>query len=280
MSIWSIGIYSGDSPLHLGPAEVVQNPVLTHQHIKDFPAVFVADPFMVFESGLWHMFFEVMSGVTNRGAIGLAVSKNAIEWEYSRIVLDEPFHLSYPYVFRWKDEYYMTPETLIPCRVRLYRAVSFPTMWTWEADLVSGAFADPSPFRHLNQWWMYACGEPYGHDNLRLFRSQSLTHGWRESRLSPVIEGNRRIARPAGRVTPWQQGVIRYAQDCFPSYGSRVRAFHVTQLSGAEYKETEAPGVVLTPDASGNWAASGMHHVDPHRISGGKWIAAVDGLSG
>lgn len=55
---------------------------------------------MVCQDGRWYMFFEVMNQDSDRGEIGLALSDDGIHWEYSQIVLVEPFHLSYPHVFR------------------------------------------------------------------------------------------------------------------------------------------------------------------------------------
>jgi hypothetical protein len=278
--IWSIGIYTGESPVSLRPSPNVQNPVLTHAHVTDIAASFVADPFMVHENGIWYMFFEVLNAVTGLGEIGLATSPNATDWVYRQIVLKKPYHLSYPYVFQWQDDYYMTPETLTPGAIRLYRAERFPTSWVWVADLVPGRLADPSPFRLHDRWWMLACGTPYGHDMLRLFDSAHLTHGWRESPGSPLIRNNRHIARPAGRVTPWGGGVIRYAQDCYPTYGNRVHAFFAEDFAGSPHQEVEMPAPVLLPDPAGDWASSGMHHVDPHPISSGTWVACVDGSKG
>ena len=135
---WSIAMYAGESPLRLGPAAGASNPVISAGSVTDVPARFVADPFMVKVDGLWHMFFEVLNNQPNRGEIGRATSRDGLAWQYERIVLKEPFHLSYPYVFRWKDDFYMTPETLGANAVRLYRAVRFPDEWEYVKDMVPG----------------------------------------------------------------------------------------------------------------------------------------------
>ena len=70
--VWSIGIYTGISPLHVGPAGVMHNPVLTAAQVTDIPATFVADPFMLRGQQTWSMFFEVMHAEWQRGVIGLA----------------------------------------------------------------------------------------------------------------------------------------------------------------------------------------------------------------
>src|SRR5713226_8442616 len=110
--MWSIGIYTGASPLRLRPAGSAINPILTREDVQDVPAGFVADPFMVQRAGVWNMFFEVLNQATDRGEIGLATSSDGLSWTYQRIVLVEPFHLSYPYVFECQGECYMLPETL------------------------------------------------------------------------------------------------------------------------------------------------------------------------
>src|SRR5262245_60427292 len=94
---WSIGLYAGTSPLALAPAD--DEPVFTADRVTDIAARFVADPFLVRADGRWHVFFEAFNAATGQGDIGWATSDDARRWSYQRIVLDEPFHLSYPYVF-------------------------------------------------------------------------------------------------------------------------------------------------------------------------------------
>src|SRR5258708_424155 len=140
--MWSIGIYTGTSPLELRPASGVVNPILTRADVHDVPARFVADPFMMRRGGIWYMFFEVLNQATDRGEIGLATSSDGLGWTYQQIVLAESFHLSYPYVFQWQGETYMLPETLGAQAARLYRAETFPTRWSGVGSLVEGSCAD------------------------------------------------------------------------------------------------------------------------------------------
>ena len=134
--IWSIGIYTGKSPLNLTPPTSITNPVLTAKDVTDAPADFVADPFMVKEGNTWYMFFEVFNSQSEHGDIGLAVSKDGYHWTYRQIVLDKPFHLSYPYVFLWQNEYYLIPESCQADSIQLYRAEEFPTCWTLVKSLL------------------------------------------------------------------------------------------------------------------------------------------------
>jgi len=275
--MWSIGIYKGDSPYRLSPAAAVPN--LTAVNVIDAPAWFVADPFMVGASP-WLMFFEVWNLESKKGEIGLATSDNGLDWVYQQIVLKEPFHLSYPYVFEWQNEYYMIPETLGANAVCLYRADDFPTRWSLVKKLIEGQCADPSIVHFADLWWLFICSRPYQHDTLRLYFAEELTGPWHEHRKGPIIENDPCRARPAGRILTLEGKLIRFAQDCVPLYGTRVRAFDIIELTTTDYGEVEnLASPILHPGGTG-WNALGMHHVDAHRQADGSWLACVDGFSG
>jgi hypothetical protein len=278
--VWSIGIYVGESPFHLASPEDIDNPILKIDDIFDVPAHSIADPFMLRVDRTWYLFFEVLNLQTGKGVIGLAISENGLKWTYEQIVLSEPFHLSYPYVFEWMNDYYMVPETFEAGSIRLYKASKFPTEWSFVGILKSGEhFADASLFRYHSKWWLFTETNPeMRNDTLRLFHAPELIGPWIEHPDSPIIEGNPHIARPAGRVIVVDDKVIRYTQDCHPAYGTQVRGFEINELTTRTYREqkVDQTHLVLTPSGIG-WNASGMHHIDPHLMDDGRWIAAVDG---
>jgi hypothetical protein len=277
--VYAIGIYTGVSPLDLAPGPI-KNPVLTHEHVTDVPATFVADPFMIRAESTWYMFFELANALTRQGEIGLARSDDGLRWTYVRSVLREPYHLSYPYVFRAGDAVYMLPETVDTKSIRLYKALDFPTQWSHAATLVSGQeYGDPSIVFFNERWWLFSSwgAHPFHADTLRLFHAGDLFGPWVEHQQSPIVDGNLRVARPAGRVLVCDDRILRYAQDCYPYYGTRVRAFEVTELTTRTYREREIRERPVLEGSGKGWNRSGMHHVDPHRLNNGQWIACVDG---
>jgi hypothetical protein len=245
--------------------------------VADIRARFVADPFLVRDDGRWLMFFKIMPQDSREGVIGLAESVDGLRWSYRGVVLREPFHLSYPLVFSWRGDYYLTPETLAPGCIRLYRAVRFPDQWEHVADLVPGRHADPTVFEADDAWWMFSCTPPDEHATLRLYRADSLIGPWEEHPRSPIVAHDKRIARPAGRVIAWDGGHLRLAQDCEAYYGVRVHAFRILHLSGTDYREEPAGPDPLVGPGRDDWNRWSMHHVDAHPWPGGGWIAAVDG---
>jgi hypothetical protein len=115
------------------------------------------------------------------------------------------------------------------------------------------------------------------HDTLRLFHSAELSYSWQEHPKSPIVVGDPRHARPAGRIVEWDGRLIRFAQNCDPAYGTDVRAFEITSLTPTTYSERPLGRVPLLGPGDSEWNQCGMHHVDPHSLDADHWIACVDG---
>ena len=273
---WSIGIYSGPSPLELSPLAANTDPVFTAEHIPGQWAGFVADPFLFPVDGRWFMFFEIWNRKRQLGEIGCAVSGDLLHWEYLGLALSEPFHLSYPHVFKAGGRFYLLPETKQAGAVRLYRAREFPLTWTLERELFAGNYADPSPFFHEGRWWIFA---QRGLDELRIFHAPEPEGPWQRHADGPQWPGNRTYTRPAGRTIHYQNAIYRFAQDGSISYGNNVRMMEVNVLDPEAFLDREiSRSPFLGPGESG-WNAMGMHHIDLHQTAAGPWIAAVDGAN-
>jgi hypothetical protein len=270
--LWSIGIVRGEQPFHL---TVPEKPILRARDITDTAARMVADPFAVQETGQWYLFFEIDSVSTRQGEIGLATSTDTTNWVYRQIVLDEPFHLSYPYVFKWNGTFYMIPESHQAGAIRLYRADPFPLHWTHVTDLIQGDYQDPTIFQHQGRWWIFACSGRNEH--LNVFYADELTGPWHAHAGNPVISGDRTRARCGGRVREVNGRLIRFAQDCLDRYGHRVLGFDVTTLTPEDYAEQPvAENPLLEPDGSG-WNAHRMHQLDLHQTGPDSWMGFTDG---
>jgi len=272
---WSIGIYEGNTLFDLQDPKDVSNPVLTGKSVNDIDAKFVADPFMILKDDTFFMFFEAMNRETKQGEIGYAKSQDGKNWHYGKIVIDEKFHVSYPYVFKWKEEYYLIPESHEDFSVRLYKARSFPETWEYQGNLLSGyRYLDPSIFHHEGKWWMFVST---GKNNvLNLYYSYELRTGWKPHPMNPIVKHNGHTARSGGRVTLYKNTLYRLAQDDDPTYGIQVFAFEITMLSENIYEEKIVPETSIVTESSVGWNARGMHHADPHKV-GNTWLSTVDG---
>jgi hypothetical protein len=270
--LWSIGIVRGENPFKL---TVPEKPILRARDITDTAARMVADPFAVQENGQWYLFFEIDSVSTHQGEIGLATSTDTTNWVYRQIVLDEPFHLSYPQVFKWNGTYYMIPESHKANSIRLYRADPFPARWTCVTNLIQGDFQDPTVVHYNNRWWIFASTGQ--NENMDIFYADELTGPWHAHANNPVITNDRTRARCGGRIREIDGKLIRFAQDCLLRYGHRLLGFEITTLTPADYTEQPVKeNPLLTPDGSG-WNARRMHQLDLYQTGTNSWIGFADG---
>ena len=274
--LWSIGIFEGPTPFDLAAPEDVSNPVITAKDVVDIDASYVADPFMMIKDGKYYLFFEAFNWETYQGDIGYAESTDGYHWEYQKIIIDETFHLSYPYIFKWNDDYYLIPESHEDLSVRLYKAVSFPDQWEYIGNLIAGYhYVDPSIFRYNDKWWLFVATTP-DDGVMNLYYSNNLLGDWRLHPMNPIVKLDNHIARPAGRVFTYNDHSYRIAQDSYTEYGLQVFAFEITELTEKSYAEKVISDKPIVTKSGKGWNAAGMHHVDLHKI-GNKWIGAVDG---
>ena len=276
-SRWSIGIYEGPSPFKQTESEGIKNPVITAGDVDDIEAGYVADPFILIKNDKYYMFFEVWNSETNQGDIGYAESEDGKEWDYKKIIINEKFHLSYPYIFEWDSNYYLIPESEADFSVRIYKSISFPEKWEYIGNLLSGwQYSDPSIFYYQNKWWMFV--STVESNVLYLYYSENLLTGWKPHPLNPIVKLNKDISRPGGRVINYNGTFYRFTQDCDPIYGMQVFAFEITNLSEISYEERIVSQEPIITKTNRGWNAAGMHHIDLHKV-GNKWISAVDGRS-
>ena len=275
---WKVGIYSGPSPIQQSPAKNVNNPVLDASSITDVKASFIADPFLIKGDSLFYLYFEIGKSDSEAASIGYAESKDGFNWNYQHVIISEPFHISFPYVFKSNNDYYLIPESHQDLSVRLYKAVKFPGKWVYVKNLLQGYhYVDPQIVKYQKTWWLFVCTSE--NDNLNVYYSDSLTGKWKQHPKSPVVKNNKHFARGAGRIILYNGNLYRYAQDDFPSYGLQVFTFKITKLTKTEYKEKlvdKKP--IITKVKDGKWNSLGMHTITPVQISKDYWISAVDGF--
>ena len=83
------------------------------------------------------VFMECMDRKKKRGSIGV-IEMNEDTATSPRIVIEEDFHMSFPYIFEWNHVLYMLPETEMNCSVVLYRCREFPYKWEKIGEFLPG----------------------------------------------------------------------------------------------------------------------------------------------
>ena len=211
-----------------------------------------ADPFPVTEDGRRYMFLEELPYKSRIGHISVMEFVNG-SWTTPVPVIERDYHMSYPFPFRWKGDWYLMPETAAIRALEVYRARRFPLEWELhDRPLIDVPIVDATVENIDGQWWMFASvGEDIGTawDSLYLFKGLSPLGPWTPHGNNP-IRVDIRSSRPAGRLFRRMGRWYRPSQDCSHAYGYAVVINRIDHIGDDEYRET--PVARLEPDfASG-----------------------------
>lgn len=215
-----------------------------------------ADPFPFEHGGRQFLFFEEARRDAVRAHLSVMERLADGRWSTPRRVLERPYHLSYPFVFRWQGQIYLLPETSENRTVELYRCESFPDRWVFERILLEGVRACDATLHEADgRWWMFVAMAPEGarmFDALHVFHADTPLGPWSPIDGNPVSH-DVRCARPAGRLFQRDGAWIRPAQDGSGRYGRAIRFQRVLRLDLSGFAETE-DGMLLpgwAPDVLG-----------------------------
>jgi hypothetical protein len=219
---------------------------------------FYADPFVVWREGKAHVFCEDLPYATGRGVIAHFTIDAAGHASQPEIVLQRPYHLSYPFIFEHEGTTYMIPETAQNKTIELYRCDHFPDQWSFVRVLIDQIeAADATVLRHEGRWWIFASLAGEGRsswDALGLFYADQLEGPWQAHCGNPVVIDASQ-ARPAGAIFQQEGALIRPAQDCRGGYGRGVHLCRIDRLDPKAYQQTLIDA--LHPSAL--WGYSGLH---------------------
>lgn len=232
---WRIGYYFADEDADAAsPAQELHTLVPPKDH--DW-----ADPFIVQHAGRRFIFFEDLPHRAGKAHISAVEVRADGEVGAPRIVLQRPYHLSYPFVFEWEGALYMIPETAGNGTVELYRCEEFPHRWSLHQVLLEDLRAfDATLARDGGLWWLFvnvAAAGAAPSEDLSLYWSHSLTGPWTPHPANPVVRDVRR-ARGAGPLFRRDGNLFRPSQDCGADYGSAVWINRVDVLDTGSYRET------------------------------------------
>ncbi|MFH5958298.1 glucosamine inositolphosphorylceramide transferase family protein [Clostridium perfringens] len=250
----------------------VNNPVLSKEDVTDRTGVTgVADPFVVKEKGIYHMFFEVLSGTnpetqTRADEIGHAYSYDGLKWHYTQIVLskDEFGHRSaYPYVFKANGEYYMIPDSTD--NIYVYKSINFPYKWEKVSQIKTGKNADTNVFKFNGVWWMTSGTASDGIYLYYNIDNDFTTTNWiqhpRKLMNNDSFEGGK---RGAGNIIVTEKAIYMPVQKTptdTKRYGEYTDLYVITDLTFDDYKLKKVGKYVTPSKKIGSWNETGTHHI-------------------
>lgn len=227
---------------------------------------YLADPFLVFQSGKTTVLCEQFDYCGERGWISEIEFFEDGKSSSPRTLIDEGIHMSYPYIFPYDGESYCCPESAPQAHVPLYRFNRNLGRWEKVARLLEGIdVVDATIFEHDGRWWlMHSLASERGAWGLHIWYASSPLGPWTAHPGNPVkidVSG----ARPAGRPFAHEGALYRPAQDCSLSYGSALVIHRILKLSPIAFLEEQVRRI--EPDKAGPYP-DGLHTLN-----------GVDGLS-
>jgi hypothetical protein len=208
------------------------------------PGHFLADPFVLTREGRTFVFVEDYLYRTRKAHISVFELGEQGAEEIG-IALEEPYHLSFPYLFHYQGELFMCPETFHAHEIRIYRCTGFPLKWTLETVAMKQVMAaDSMIFPHRDGWWLFTnLSESAPHlfsTELHIFAAADPLSGhWTPHRHNPVLI-NPDCARNGGMLWDGSR-IFRVCQkQGFGVYGASARIREITTLNDLEYVEKAA----------------------------------------
>ena len=251
---------------HLGTESEYPHMVMNeYQHIIPPKDRFWADCFSYVKDGRYYVFVEEY--IYRRGKAHISILEINPDGNHTqpRKVIEEDYHLSYPFLIEDGGELYMMPETERNRTVQLYKCLEFPLKWKLEAVLLQDIQAVDATIEKIDgRYWMFTTvfdkHTSNGRAQLHLYYADRLLGEWTPHRNNPVIVDERR-ARPAGRIIKYDGKYYRPSQICVPYYGWGIAINRIEKIDLEDYEEQEIGRMTPT------WreGLSGVHTINCHR---------------
>ncbi|MDB9758755.1 hypothetical protein OAC04_03420 [Gammaproteobacteria bacterium] len=250
--VWNVGFQKLDAwrNASLGKLTWVLNPA----------GSFLADPCILVVQGKTFIFVEQYIYKEKKGVVSVIEVEDNNNYFIHERILEELFHLSFPFVFTKNGKLYMIPETAQANEVRLYESESALGPWRFKKILIKNVRAvDVCFFNHEGLDWLSFTG---GCSNSDVFSQYNLYYSvdieeneFHPHDANPIrLDGG--MERNAGLILCPNEGLFRVSQiKEFDSYGDGIIVRKVGTISKSRY--TEELVSVLRPMF--NPAFNGVH---------------------
>jgi len=208
------------------------------------PVTIVADPFLFVYNDILFLFYEMKRNYSP-GIICMTSTSDLVRWTQPHIVLEENFHLSYPFVFEDNGSVYMVPETSEIGDIRLYKADNnclkhfsyYKTIVKKEVIDSEIGYADSSIYNKEGIYYLITSIERNRKNILYLYYSDCLSGPYKEHPSSPICLSSKYGRNGGSFINDESGNLYRVAQDCEKRYGDNLHIFQIDKLSSYEYKE-------------------------------------------
>jgi len=262
---WNVGL------IHAPLQAVIDNPEAHLAQARWFKkpnaSTYLADPFIIEFKGENYLFYELFD--YRKGKAVLACRLSSEDFEQQHIVLEEPHHLSFPFVFEYAGELYCTPESYSANKLSLYSFDTEKRQLIWKKDLLSNmSVIDPVLQPHEGRWYLFFTLKNLPSVHLYVYYAENPFGPFTAHANNPV-KSDIRTSRPAGAFIRLNNNILRPAQDCSLHYGRAVELHEIEKLSPQQFEEKPVKRLMPLPTYTYN---KGLHS-----LNGNAHFTVIDG---
>ncbi len=223
----------------------------TFDSLRESKRYWYADPFLFrYKEEIW-LFVEAFDNKTEKGVIACMKYENG-DFSNPEVVLEENFHLSYPYVYEENGEVYMMPETMEEGCIQIYKAEDFPKKWVKHKTLI----------KLENAVDTVICGDKLitsvVTDSYEK-RVDADVYDINTGKYIQSLHKNSQLARGAGKIFFAEGKNIRPAQDCTNGvYGAGLVFYSIEEKEGS-FSEEQVYTLVPQDFNVRNKSVEGVH---------------------
>lgn len=196
-----------------------------------------ADPFLYERGGVLYLFYEAFDMIEHRGKEGFSYLKDDGSWSAPKIIIDEPYHLSFPNIFEYNGDVFIMPEMSGDYSLKAYKAISFPDKWEISDIVLPDVYACDSVLIDYSNKRYLLTNEMFHNVPNGQYSSCWVKNYLYEMDGLKAVEGGVKIAegdfgiRNAGKVFEEKGRLFRIGQDCRNRmYGSGLVLFEIVSL--------------------------------------------------
>lgn len=195
-----------------------------------------ADPFIISVGKKDYLFFEMFDRLKSKGVIGYREIDGG-KIGKMKIAYQGEYHLSFPFIVEYENEYYMMPEYSEGKELFVLKAIRFPDKWEKVESWMTGKRVVDSAllsYEGKNYLFTQELKSGYSSDELSIFIQKGKE--WVAHGQNPIVKTfvNSRLA---GKLFVDNNRLVRVSQDCQEGYGTKLHFNSILKLSEDGYEE-------------------------------------------
>lgn len=234
---WNIGFVERDIKDVILSSDTVLN---VHWVRHNYHDRFFADPFILsVTDDVIKVLVEDFPYYDKRGMISLlTVDRKNYQLLDRKVVLKQPFHMSYPFIFEKENGViWIAPEASKSGCLYRYTMNAETEMLENQCVLMADPLLDSTIIKYEGKYWLFSTKRgAESNSALYVYYSETAEGPWKSHEMNPVVRSSS-MARPAGNMVEIDGILYRVCQECSESYGMFINVSKVKVLKVDEYEE-------------------------------------------